>query len=141
MQKINTKHQLNINVLVDHYNTYEFFNKLSELSDQTQSFLKPNINFRIYSEKVAKGIKAEIKPKQCIQLTNNYCVNYSDSNTDLDINLANITIAQICLLEKLPVQFYDVQNNVFKNCFENSIIKPDFDTCFEQQLLALSIEQ
>ncbi len=66
MQKISNKHNLMINVLVDHYNTYEFFNRLGELSDQTLSFLKPSIYFRIFPEKVAKGIKADVKPKQCI---------------------------------------------------------------------------
>lgn len=70
-----------------------------------------------------------------------YCVLYSEGNHDLDINLANITIAQICLLEKAHGSFYGVQTNIHSNCFANNTIKPDFDTCYEQQLLALSLDQ
>lgn len=48
--RVNNKHELLINVMSDSFGTYDFFNKFSELSDKTITFLKPSINFRIFEE-------------------------------------------------------------------------------------------
>jgi hypothetical protein len=66
MMKLNDKHELLINVMVDSFGSYDFFNKFSELSDKTITFLKPSINFRVFEEDKALGIKSKLKPKQCI---------------------------------------------------------------------------
>lgn len=130
-----------VNLMIDSFHSYEFLSKLGDLSSEALQFLRPQIYFRIFTEKLARGIKGKIKEKQCITVGSTYCVLYSEGNEDLDFNLANIAVAQICIIEQLPLVFYEFQSKIRQSCFLNSQIKPDFDSCFEQQLLALSSEE